>query len=128
VKREVINSEKAFPAVGPYSHAVLVDGRTLFTSGSIGACPIDGRLKEGLEAQVEQALPNLAAVLDEAGMSFDNVVKTTVFLRDMNDFPRANEIYARCFPSDPPARSTVAAAGLPLDALYEVEAIAVKST
>jgi len=124
--KRAINSEKAFAAVGPYSHAVLVNENMLFTSGAIGADPISGELKETLEGQVIQTFANLGAVLDEAGMNFDNIVKTTVFLRDMNDFAVANRIYAEYFLGDKPARSTVAVVDLPMGALYELEAVAVK--
>jgi len=124
--KKIINSEKAFPAVGPYSHAVLVDERTLYTSGALGADPKTGQLKETLEGQVVQTFANLEAVLVEAGMGFENIVKMTVFLQDMNDFAAMNEIYAGHFPVNPPARSTVEVAGLPLGALFEIEAVAIK--
>lgn len=124
--KKIINSEKAFPAVGPYSHAVLVDERTLYTSGALGADPKTGQLKETLEEQVVQTFANLEAVLIEAGMGFENIVKMTVFLQDMNDFAAMNEIYAGHFPVNPPARSTVEVAGLPLGALFEIEAVAIK--
>jgi len=127
--KKIINSDKAFAAVGPYSHSVIVDGTVgdlQFTSGQIGADPKTGRLKETVEEQTIQAFANLEAILDEAGMNFANVVKTTVFLKNMSDFAAVNEIYAQYFPVDPPARSCVAAAELPLGALFEIEAIAVK--
>jgi len=124
--KKIINSEKAFPAVGPYSHAVLVDERMLYTSGALGADPKTGQLKETLEEQVVQTFANLEAVLIEAGMGFENIVKMTVFLQDMNDFAAMNEIYAGHFPVNPPARSTVEVAGLPLGALFEIEAVAIK--
>ncbi|MCL2438379.1 MAG: Rid family detoxifying hydrolase [Coriobacteriia bacterium] len=126
MKKEIINSEKAFAAVGPYSHSVLVDGSLQFISGQIGADPSTGKLKATVEDQTIQAFANLEAILEETGMSFENVVKTTVFLKDMDDFAAVNQIYAQYFPHDPPARSCVAAAALPLGALFEVEAIAVK--
>jgi len=124
--KRAVNSERAFAAVGPYSHSVLVNEDMLFTSGTIGADPASGELKETLEEQVIQTFANLGAILDESGMNFDNVVKTTVFLRDMNDFAVANRIYAEYFLGDKPARSTVAVVDLPMGALYELEAIAVR--
>ncbi|MCL2403742.1 MAG: Rid family detoxifying hydrolase [Coriobacteriia bacterium] len=129
MEKKVINSEKAFAAVGPYSHSILVDGSggdIQFTSGQIGADPKTGKLKETVEEQTVQAFANLEVILNEAGMSFDNVVKTTVFLKNMGDFAAVNEIYAQYFPANPPARSCVAAAELPLGALFEIEAIAVR--
>lgn len=124
--RKIINSEKAFAAVGPYSHSVLLGNGMQFTSGQIGADPATGKLLEGVEAQTVQAFANLEAILHEAGMNFSNVVKTTVFLKNMSDFASVNKIYAGYFPENPPARSCVAAAELPLGALFEIEAIAVK--
>ncbi|MCL2680232.1 MAG: Rid family detoxifying hydrolase [Coriobacteriia bacterium] len=123
---KVVSSDKGFPAVGPYSPSILVDGRVQFISGQLGADPETGQLKETLEEQIVQTFANVEALLVAADMGFENVVKTTVFLRDMNDFAVANKIYASYFSDNPPARSCFAVAGLPLDALYEIEAIAVK--
>ena len=125
MEKKIINAEAAFAAVGPYSHAVMA-GNMLFTSGQIGADPATGQLKDGVEAQAEQAFANLGAILEEAGFGFENIVKTTVFLKSMSDFAAVNEIYANHFSGDFPARSCVAAAELPIGALYEIEAIAVK--
>ena len=122
---QAINAEKAPAAVGPYVHAVKA-GNIVFTSGQLGLIPETGELAEGVEAQAEQALKNLAAVLEAAGMTLQNVVKTTVFLADINDFGKINAIYANYFTGDAPARSCVQAAALPKGGLFEIEAIAVK--
>ena len=122
---KVISAPNAPAAVGPYCHAKLVDD-TLYTSGQIGLIPDTGELPQGVEAQATQALENLKAVLRAAGMGMEDVVKTTVFLADINDFAAINAIYAGYFPGDPPARSCVQAAALPKGALFEIEAIAAK--
>ena len=117
-------------AIGPYSQAQVVrlhgGNRMVFTSGQIALDPATGELKPGdVAAQTEQALSNLAAVLEGAGLTLDDVVKTTVFLADMADFQAMNRVYEQRFKQTPPARSTVAAAGLPRGARVEIEAIAV---
>ena len=122
---KIITAPNAPAAVGPYCHARLVDG-TLYTSGQIGLIPDTGELAQGVEAQAAQALENLKAVLRTAGMGMEDVVKTTVFLADINDFAAINAIYAGYFPADPPARSCVQAAALPKGALFEIEAVAAK--
>lgn len=121
---KTITAENAPAAVGPYCHAKLAGG-TLYTSGQLGLIPATGELPQGVEAQAAQALDNLKAVLAAAGMELADVVKTTVFLADMNDFAAINAVYARYFPSQPPARSCVQAAALPKGALFEIEAVAV---
>jgi 2-iminobutanoate/2-iminopropanoate deaminase len=124
--RNVIVAPKAPKALGPYSAAIETDS-FLFCSGQTGIDPATGDLASAdLEAQTRQVLTNLRNVLEAAGSSLDKVVKTTVFLRDMADFPKMNAIYAEFFPSNPPARSTIAVAGLPKNAVVEIEAIAVK--
>ena len=123
--RTTINAQNAPAAVGPYVHAVMT-GDIVFTSGQLGLIPETGVLVEGVEAQAEQAIKNLAAVLEAAGMTLANVVKTTVFLADINDFAAINAIYAKYFTGDAPARSCVQAAALPKGGLFEIEAIAVK--
>ena len=123
--RTTINAQNAPAAVGPYVHAVMT-GDIVFTSGQLGLIPETGVLAEGVEAQAEQAIKNLAAVLDAAGMTLANVVKTTVFLADINDFAAINAVYANYFTGDAPARSCVQAAALPKGGLFEIEAIAVK--
>jgi 2-iminobutanoate/2-iminopropanoate deaminase len=125
MKREVISTSKAPAAVGPYSQAVRV-GDFVFAAGQVAIDPAAGKLSEGdVAAQTRQVLANLSAVLETAGSSLDRVVKTTVFLKDMGQFKAMNAVYAEFFPSDPPARSTVEVASLPLGALVEIEAIAV---
>lgn len=123
--RTTINAQNAPAAVGPYVHAVMT-GDIVFTSGQLGLIPETGVLVEGVEAQAEQAIKNLAAVLEAAGMTLANVVKTTVFLADINDFAAINAIYAKYFTGEAPARSCVQAAALPKGGLFEIEAIAVK--
>lgn len=122
---KTITAANAPAAVGPYCHAKLVGG-TLYTSGQLGLVPATGELPQGVEAQASQALENLSAVLDAAGMTCADVVKTTVFLTDINDFAAINAIYAKYFPGEAPARSCVQVAALPKGALFEIEAIAVK--
>ncbi len=118
-----ITAQGAPAAVGPYCHAKLC-GNTLYCSGQLGLIPATGALADGLEAQAWQALDNLGAVLAAAGMSYADVVKTTVFLSDMADFAAVNAVYAQFFPNNP-ARSCVQAT-LPKGGLVEVEAVAVK--
>ena len=122
---QTITAAGAPAAVGPYCHAKLA-GNTLYTSGQLGLIPATGELPAGVEAQAKQALDNLGAVLQAAGMDFSDVVKTTVFLADINDFAAINAIYAEYFTGEAPARSCVQVAALPKGALFEVEAVAVK--
>ena len=114
------------PPFAPYSQGVEVpDGqRLVFCSGQLGIEPVSGELVEGVEAQAERALRNLQSVLDAAGLGFDDVVKTTIFLADIGDFVEVNAVYARFMPDPPPARSTVQVAALPKGGLVEIEAIA----
>lgn len=120
----VINTANAPAAIGPYSQAIKV-GDLVFTSGQIPINPATGELVPGgVEEQAQQVLKNLKAVLEAAGTSLDSVVKTTVFIKDMNDFAKINAIYATYFTSNPPARSCVEVARLPKDVLIEIEAIA----
>lgn len=124
--KKIITAPNAPAALGPYSHAVAA-GDLLFTSGQLGMDPATGKLAgEAIEAQTEQALNNLEAVLAANGMTFANVVKTTIFLADLSDFATVNGIYATRFPSDPPARSCFQVAALPAGAKIEIEAIACK--
>ena len=118
-----IHTEAAPKAVGPYSQAVVVDG-WLFTSGQVHLDPSGTLLDADIGAQTRQAFENLRAVLAEAGAGFEDVVKATVFLRDMSDFQAMNAVYAEYFPGPPPARSCVAVSGLPVDARVEIELIA----
>lgn len=123
--KKTINAPKAPAAVGPYVHAVEANG-LIFTSGQIGLIPETGELQEGIEAQTHQVFKNLTAVLEAAGSDLDNAVKTSVFLDDINDFGKVNEIYAEYFKGETPARSCVEVAKLPKGALVEIEVIAVK--
>jgi 2-iminobutanoate/2-iminopropanoate deaminase len=124
--REIVATEAAPQAIGPYSQAVSV-GDFVFTSGQIPIDPKTGVFVEGgITEQTEQVLRNLAEVLRAAGTSLEEVIKTTVFLADMEDFAAMNEVYARYFSSEPPARSTVQAVRLPRDARVEIDAIAVR--
>lgn len=109
---------------GIFSPAIIA-GDLVFTSGQIGIDPKTGQMAEGMEAQLEQVFRNLTAVLEASGSSIDHVVKATVFLADMNDYNRMNELYRKQFKSDPPARSTVQVARLPRDARIEIEVVAV---
>ena len=122
--RETINADKAPAAVGPYCHAVKT-GNLVFTSGQLGLDPKEGTLPEGVEAQADQALTNLNEVLKASGLSLDHVIRTTVFLNDINDFAAINAIYEKRFGDNKPARSCVEAGALPKGALFEIEAIAV---
>ncbi len=121
--REAISTGGAPAAIGPYSQAIAMD-RLLFCSGQLGLDPRTGNLVDGVEAQAERAMLNLRAVLDAAGLTFEDVVKTTIFLADMNDFAVVNAIYGRFMPDPPPARSTVQVAALPKGGRVEIEAIA----
>jgi 2-iminobutanoate/2-iminopropanoate deaminase len=121
--REIVKSEGAPEALGPYSQAVKVDG-WVFCSGQIGMNPQTGEFEEGIQAQTERCLKNLSAVLEAAGAALTDAVKVTVFIKDMNQFGQMNEVYARFFPEAPPARACVEVARLPKDVLVEIELIA----
>lgn len=118
----IISTEKAPAAIGPYSQGIKA-GNYIFTSGQL---PLNqnGELVSDIEGATRQALDNIKTILESAGSSLDKVVKTVVFLRDMNDFAAMNAVYASFFPNNPPARSAVQAARLPKDAILEIEAIA----
>lgn len=123
--KNVISTEKAPAAIGPYSQAIEVNGM-VYTSGVIPVVPETGEIPEGSAAQARQALTNLSNLLEAAGSSMANVVKTTVFIKEMNDFGAINEVYQTFFSGDYPARSCVEVARLPKDVMIEVEAVAVK--
>ena len=124
MKREIVHTDKAPKAIGPYSQAIRTDSM-IFAAGQTGIDPATGDVVPGgVEEQTRQVLTNLQNVIEAAGSSFKYVVKTTVFLRDMNDFAKMNAIYAEYFGENPPARSTIAVAGLPKNGLVEIEAIA----
>ncbi|MBK6767393.1 MAG: RidA family protein [bacterium] len=125
MKREIVSTDAAPAAIGPYSQAVKATGALLFTAGQI---PLDPKtmkvVGETAAEQCAQVMNNLGAILFAAGTSFDSVIKTTIFLKSMNDFAAVNEVYAKSFSGSPPARSTVAVGGLPKDVLVEIECVA----
>ena len=123
--KKVISTEKAPAAIGPYSQAIEANG-FVFASGQIPVDPETGVIPEGIEAQAEQVMKNMKNLLEAAGTSIDQVVKTSVFIKNMDDFATINVIYAKYFEKDCPARSCVEIARLPKDVLLEMEAIAVK--
>jgi 2-iminobutanoate/2-iminopropanoate deaminase len=122
--RKVISTDKAPAAIGPYSQAIKVNGM-VFTSGQVPIVPETGKIEASdIEGQAEQVMKNLEAVLKAAGSDFSRVVKATIFLKDLGNFAKVNEIYGARFKSEPPARSCVQVAKLPLDCLVEIEMIA----
>ncbi len=124
--KEVVHSDGAPKAIGPYSQALRAGQGMLFLSGQIPLDPATGELVPGdVRAQTERVMENLAAVLRVAGLSFEHVVKTTIYLADLGDFAAVNEVYGRRFPQAPPARATVQVAALPRGARVEIDAIAV---
>ena len=125
--RQRVQTDNAPAAIGPYSQAIKANG-FVFVSGQVGFDPKTGEfVPGGVAEQTEQVLKNVSAVLEAAGSSLDQVVKTTVFLADMKEFSAMNEVYAKFFSEPPPARATVAAAGLPRDARVEIEVVALVS-
>ena len=124
--REVVLTKDAPQPIGPYSQAIRAGG-FVFASGQIALDPATGKLIDGdIKAQTERVLKNLSAVLAGAGSSMDRVVKTTVFLKNISDFPAMNEVYGKTFTNAPPSRTTVQAAGLPKDALLEIDVVALQ--
>jgi len=123
--KKIIASPKAPAAIGPYSQAVELNG-TLFISGQLPVNPATGDIPEGIEAQTRQSLSNIGAILEEAGLGFNDVVKTCVLLNDIADFGKMNAVYAEFFPNDKPARVCYQAAALPKGALVEIDAVAGK--
>lgn len=125
VTRTVVSTDKAPGAIGPYSQAIKAEGRLLFCSGQIALTP-DGTLLTGdVKEQTKQAMENIRGVLEAAGVTFANIAKTTIFLSSMDHFAAVNEVYGSYFESEPPARSTVAVAGLPRGVDVEIEVTAV---
>ncbi|MDO9301469.1 MAG: RidA family protein [Anaerolineales bacterium] len=123
MKREIVHTDKAPKAIGPYSQAIRTE-TMIYTAGQTGLDPATGELiGNTVEEQTRQVLINLQNVIEAAGSTLAHVVKTTVFLKDMNDFAKMNAIYAEYFGGNPPARSTVAVAGLPKGGLVEIEAV-----
>ena len=123
--KNIISTDKAPAAIGPYSQAVEIGG-IVYTSGVIPVDPATGNIPEGSVAQAEQAFTNMKNLLEAAGTSMDKVLKTTVFIKEMNDFGAINEVYAKYFPEPYPARSCVQVARLPKDVMLEIEVIAEK--
>ena len=124
MRREIVTTDRIAPSVGPFSAAVRA-GDLLFLSGQVALDPATGKLVGGdIGAQTEQIFANISAVLEAAGKSFDDVMKTTVYLADMKDFGAMNTVYARYFQTPYPARTTIQAAGLPLGAAVEIEVVA----
>lgn len=123
--RRAVSTSAAPNAAGPYSQAIVA-GDLVFCAGQLGSDPTTGELADGVEAQAERVLRNLEAVLDAAGCTFADVVKTTCFLTDINDFAAFNAVYARFMSDPPPARSTFGVVALPKGGLVEIEAIAVR--
>jgi len=123
--KTVIHTASAPAAIGPYSQAVETDSM-VFTSGQLGIIPATGELAQGVEAQTEWALKNIGAILAQAGLSYSNVIKTTVFVADLADFAKVNAVYQTFFDGAYPARSCVQVAALPKGGLVEIECIAIK--
>ncbi len=123
MNKQILSTQNAPAAIGPYSQAVKV-GNFIFTSGQLPINTQSGELVADIEGATKQSLDNVKAILEASGSSMDKVIKTVVFLKDMNDFVAMNTVYATYFPNNPPARSAVQAARLPKDAIVEIEAIA----
>lgn len=124
--KKIITTEKAPKAIGPYSQAVLSNGM-LFVSGQIPIDPQTGKMADNIKDQTRQVLLNIKAILEEAGYNFDDVVKSTVLLKSINDFAAMNEVYAEFYSSKAPARAAYEVANLPLGAMIEIETIAIRS-
>ena len=125
MKKEVINTNNAPGAIGPYSQGIIV-GDFVYTSGQIPINPATGVMETDIKVATKQSMENVKAILEAAGTSLENVVKTSIFLKDLNDFAVVNEVYGTYFNENPPARSCVQVAKLPKDAVIEIEAIATK--
>jgi 2-iminobutanoate/2-iminopropanoate deaminase len=123
MQKEIISTTNAPAAIGPYSQGIKI-GDMVFTSGQMPVNPATGELVTEIKAATKQSLENVKAILEEAGTSLDKVVKVVVFIKDMNDFAKVNEVYGQYFTENPPARSCVEVARLPKDCLVEIEAIA----
>ena len=124
--KKVVHTDKAPKAIGPYSQAIEANGM-LFISGQVPVNPENGEIPEGIEAQTEQVMKNIEAILKEAGYEFSDVIKSTCLLSDMVNFKQMNEVYGKYYAENPPARAAFAVKELPLKALVEIETIAVKS-
>jgi 2-iminobutanoate/2-iminopropanoate deaminase len=125
MKKQIIVTDQAPKAIGPYSAGIRAD-QFIYTAGQLGFDPATGEfVPGGIEAETRRALENIKAILSVEGATMEQIVKTTVYLRDMGDFTAMNGVYAEFFPQDPPARTTIQAAGLPRGAAVEIEAIAI---
>ena len=124
--KKAISTDKAPAAIGPYSQAIEVNGM-VYTSGVIPVVPSTGEIPEGAAAQADQAIGNLAALIEASGARVEDTIKTVVFIKNMDDFGKVNEIYSKYFKTDCPARSCVEVARLPKDVLIEIEAIVAKN-
>lgn len=126
MRKKLIQTNNAPEAIGPYSQAVQM-GPFIFSAGQIGLDPATRELVPGgLEAEVQQTLDNLKAILESAGADWSDVVKTTLYLADMSDFPKVNELYGKVFPDNPPARTTIQAGALPKGARFEMDLVAIR--
>ena len=125
MNKQVIKTDNAPEAIGPYSQGIIV-GDFVYTSGQIPINPATGVMETDIKLATKQSMENIKAILEEAGTSLENVVKTSIFLKDLNDFAAVNEVYGTYFTENPPARSCVQVAKLPKDAVIEIEAIATK--
>ena len=123
MNRQVIQTDKAPQAIGPYSQAIKT-AKLVFASGQLPINPETNELVDDIKAATKQSLDNIKSILESCGSSMDKILKTTIFLRDMNDFTAMNQAYATYFPTNPPARSAIQVARLPKDAVIEIEAIA----
>lgn len=123
--KKVIFTQEAPAAIGPYSQAIEVNGM-IYTSGQLPVNPTTGEMPKDVEEQAEQSLENVFAILRHAGVDSSKVIKTTVFIKDMNDFPKINKVYERYFAENYPARSCVEVARLPKDAMVEIEVVAIR--
>jgi 2-iminobutanoate/2-iminopropanoate deaminase len=123
--KKIIFTEKAPKAIGPYSQAVEING-TLYISGQVPVNPETGNIPEGIKEQTEQVMKNIGAILEAAGYTFDNVVKSTCLLSDMDNFQAMNEVYGAYYKENPPARAAYGVVKLPLGVMIEIETIAVK--
>ncbi len=123
--KKIIFTEKAPKAIGPYSQAIEING-TLYISGQVPVNPETGKMPEGIKEQTEQVMKNIGAILDAAGYTFDNVVKSTCLLSNMDNFQAMNEVYGSYYKENPPARAAYGVVKLPLGAMIEIETIAVK--
>jgi 2-iminobutanoate/2-iminopropanoate deaminase len=127
MQRQVVSTDKAPKAIGPYSQGISFADSVVFTSGQLPMNPETGELfKDDIKEATDWVMKNVQAVLEAGGSSLDKVLKTTIFLKDMNDFAAMNEVYGKYFPNNPPARSCVQVAKLPLDVTVEIEAIGAK--